>query len=428
MRLLASIRASNLLTNALYLMSSGLATSVLGYIFWIIAARLYSADIIAQVGVLMSIAGFLIALGDMGFGIASIRFLPGMGRKNSRKFILIVLFMNLVLTSLWYLLSIVLFTALGKYDFLYSGQVLVIFYLFVSMHGVLYAWGSVFTGLRKNKLSLHQELIVNVGKLFLLVIIVQFTQSLESLILGGALSMLCANLFGFVKLASLLPEETLTGSEGKSPLLDIKMVAYAFKNFIGRFALDSHQYLVPIIVYGILDAADAGVFYVCWICGIAFRLVPNACLNSLFAKLSEPKSNTRELVRSALKLNFIILSGGLLFVFIAGEYVLSLFGGGYSENAEVVILIGLAAVPWSLNYLVVTLARVYKRVWLINLIGLTLLFSISVLVPYFGRIYGMYGIALAYFVAQVISLTLVLLALKSANYKEMHLSQVLKIW
>ena len=414
------LSSNNLFKNAYYLLTTGLLSSIAGYLFWIVAAGYYSVEIIAQVGVLMSITGFLIALGDMGYGIAAIRFLPALNNKKSKHFIFMVLLMNFALTSLWYFLSIALFDFFGRYEFLFNGQVLLVLYLFVTMQGLLYAWGSCFTGLRRNELSLYQEVIVHFGKLLFLVLIAQYALTLDSLILGGALAMILANTFAFVRLIYLQIEGP---NESELTLFDRHVMVYAAKNFFGRFALDSHQYIVPILAYAVLDPGDAGIFYICWICGLAFRIVPSACLNSLFAKLSEVNPAMKKLVWNALILNFTILFSGMLFLIVFGQYVLGLFGEIYQEYNSLVVVIGLAAVPWTINYFVVTLCRVRNSSGSINLIGLSLLITTSLLVPYFGGLFGMYGIAVAYLAAQIVALFLVLTFLKLTKSRLLHFSE-----
>lgn len=402
---------NNLIKNAYYLINTGLVATIAGYLFWIVATRYYSVEIIAQLGVLMSFGGFLVTLGDMGIGIASIRFLPAMNSIDAKKFIYKALFINFTFVSLWYLLSIEFFRYLAKYDFLFTGQVLFIFYLFTTMSGLLYAWGSFFTGLRKNNFGFYQELIVNIGKFCLLIIIAQFADSLESLILGGAIAMLVANIYGLYKLINITDKESKNSGTGLL-FFEKRLIKYAARNWLGRFTLDAHQYLVPILVYVVLKPFDAGIFYVCWICGLMFRVIPNACLNSLFAKLSENNPKKRLLVQNALTLNFTILLIALIFLFTLGGYILNLFGPIYSEHINIVILIAFASIPWSLNYLIVIFCRVNDQILLINVIGVTLLVTILLLVPYLGAIYGMYGVAIAYIVAQLLSVVTGLLAFK----------------
>jgi hypothetical protein len=64
-----------LYSNALYIMSGNAANAVVGFVFWIVAARLYSTEEVGQASALLSAAALLAMLSGLGLGYGLIRFL-----------------------------------------------------------------------------------------------------------------------------------------------------------------------------------------------------------------------------------------------------------------------------------------------------------------------------------------------------------------
>src|SRR4030042_891999 len=67
---------SPLYRNSLFLMTSTVARAGLGFIFWIIVARIYTEVEVGLGSATVSAMAFLEMLGVMGLGAAIIRFLP----------------------------------------------------------------------------------------------------------------------------------------------------------------------------------------------------------------------------------------------------------------------------------------------------------------------------------------------------------------
>src|SRR3954447_8844939 len=76
--------SQSLAANSVALIATTLAGSAFGFLFWLLAARVYSP---AQVGLgaaAISALTLLTTIGEMGLGTALIRFLPGAGQQQAR--------------------------------------------------------------------------------------------------------------------------------------------------------------------------------------------------------------------------------------------------------------------------------------------------------------------------------------------------------
>src|ERR1700677_3419374 len=69
-----------LVMNSVYLMAATIVTSLLGYVFWTVAARLYSASAIGEAGAGVSAMAFASLLGALGGSMAVLAELPSKRR------------------------------------------------------------------------------------------------------------------------------------------------------------------------------------------------------------------------------------------------------------------------------------------------------------------------------------------------------------
>jgi len=73
---------SSLFANSLYLMLATGAVTGLGFVFWVIIARSYSAETVGVATTLLSLSGLISLLSLAGFDTTLVRFLPRSSRKN----------------------------------------------------------------------------------------------------------------------------------------------------------------------------------------------------------------------------------------------------------------------------------------------------------------------------------------------------------
>ena len=71
----------SLYRNAIYLMLNSAALAVLGFVFWILAARFYSTEEVGLAAAIIAAATFLALLSTLGLDYGLIRFMPNSGKK-----------------------------------------------------------------------------------------------------------------------------------------------------------------------------------------------------------------------------------------------------------------------------------------------------------------------------------------------------------
>src|SRR4030043_880838 len=69
--------------NTCYLMSGTIINSVLGFVFWILAAKLYAAEVVGLGSAIMSALRLLALFAELGWGISLVRYLPSAGKNGN---------------------------------------------------------------------------------------------------------------------------------------------------------------------------------------------------------------------------------------------------------------------------------------------------------------------------------------------------------
>ena len=99
------IMKDSLYKNSLYLMVSTLIMAMLGFLFWMINARLFSAEQIGLATTIISVMGLITGFSVLGLNIALIKYLPKSRRKSNKinTCFTIVILSSIVVSSIFLL-------------------------------------------------------------------------------------------------------------------------------------------------------------------------------------------------------------------------------------------------------------------------------------------------------------------------------------
>lgn len=73
----------SLYRNAIYVVSGRLIVGAIGFVFWILAARLYTTEQVGLASAVIAIAGFLVTLSSLGLEYGLVRFIPASGKNHN---------------------------------------------------------------------------------------------------------------------------------------------------------------------------------------------------------------------------------------------------------------------------------------------------------------------------------------------------------
>jgi O-antigen/teichoic acid export membrane protein len=418
--LAAAVRAHvriPLYRNAYAWLASTGVSSGLGIVYWVLAARLYSPEVVGFSAALVSSMIFIAGVSQLNLMSALVRFIPTAGRWTGR------------LIAASYGISIVLalftsaaFAALSNritgLDFLkFDARLAVTFGLATMAWSVFNLQDGVLTGLRASVWVPVDNILYAASKIVLLVWLVPRMPAwgiFVSWIVPAAILILPINLLIFQRL--IARHVGATGLTVASFRLS-QVIKYIASNYLGSlFSLTSGR-LLPVLVVAIAGATSAAYFYLAW-----------TISNSL--KVAAVQMSTSLTVEGALERATIALNGSkflrlmiglflpmVLVLVAAAPLLLRLSGPSYAaEGAVLLRLLSLAIIPNVVVSWYVSIARIRHQLLEIvfaeaALAALTLGLSYLLL-----QTHGVAGVG----IAAVASASLVALALAPRIWPTLH--------
>ena len=361
----------SLLRNSIYIMATGVATSAFGYIYWIVAAHIYSAYDVGLASALISVMTLTSALSNLGIGSALVQMLP---RQQTGYAWSLTLNAGLVTGTLAGLLAgAIVVVALP----LLSSQFAIVGhhagYILALVAGVPLITLSVlldqaFVAERTAHYMLLRNTAFAVLKIplmvfpVLLVILERSEGSADALgifsswVLAGAVT-----LIGGLLLVSRLGRAyclALRGMVGQVRSMLSSLAGHHFINLGGMVPM----FLLPVFVTMRLSATDNAYFYTAMRLGDFFFMASSAVAVSLFAEGSHVANDLQRKVRSSAVIIGILLCPAMLICFLGGRYILLLFGPDYAQHGlALLIILTIAAVPDAVTNVYVSVLRVHGR-------------------------------------------------------------------
>jgi len=393
---------TRLYANAFYLWANAVIISASGLVFWIVVARLYSAEDVGLAAAAVSALMLLGVVSNLGLGLGLIRFLPEAGDRAASLLNSSFTLGALAATAVAFIFLVGLPLWAPSLGFLREQPLQFVLYaLFAIFVTVWSIQMQAFVALRRAEFVLLASAAGSVLKLGLPVALAAFSApfSIVSAWASAAVLGVAASSFWLLHRAhaAYRPATNLK----RWPALN--MLSYSFGNHISMLLLSAPDFVLPLIVVSRLGGERGAYFYVAWAVSMVIVTVPVALSLSLFSEGSHHRQRLHGDLWRALGTALVLsaLAAGALLV--AGDRVLSAFGSDYArEGKDVLRLLAVAALPACVTSVYVGVERVRKAVRRLILISL-LIAGISLgggyaLLPSVG----VKGVAIAWLAAQCI--------------------------
>lgn len=397
------IMSDSLYRNSVYLMFGTLIMSLLGFVFWIIGARLFTTEQVGLATTIISVTSLITSFSLLGLNSGLIRYLPTAEDKDKKintSFALVAI-VTIIISSI-FLFSVK--TISPKLMFIHNNAVLafifIFFMIFASSNSLI---DSVFIAYRNTKFILLKNTIFSSLKILLLFAFAGF----------GAYGIFSAHMtgliIGFFAVFTILIYKF--GYRPKFAFYDsiIKKIGkYSFGNYIAGFILGLPTMLLPLLILNNLGAETSAYYYISMmIAGLLF-VIPQATSNSLFAEGSYDSEQLKIQIKKAVKIISSLLIPAILVILFFGQYILLAFGKQYSaEGFRFLQFLALSGVFMGINYIFGVLLRVKKRIKgliFVNSVCASLILGLGYL--WIDR--GLIGIGHAYLIGQGIASVLYL--------------------
>lgn len=393
----------SLLRNSIYIMSSTFATATIGYLYWIVAAHLYSTHDVGLASALIAVMTLASMLANLGIGPTLVQMLP---RRESGYAYSLTLNAGLATGTIASLLAgTIMIVALPRFSprFAIVGHdtaYAIAFVACVALWTLSTLLDQTFVAGRAAGKMLARNVTFAVLKLLLMVLLVQL----------GALGIFSSSVLALA-IALIMGGFLLVPRLGRGYCLAIRgiwgQVRSLFSSFMGHHFISlgytTPMYLLPVFVAARLSLTDTAYFYTTWMLGSVLFMVSPAVAASLFAEGSHKADGLLRKAAASAVIISMLLGPIMLIFFLGGYYIISLFGRDYAQHGMLLLtILTISAVPDAITNIYVSVLRVQGHLrWaaLFNLgMGALSLVLAWILLPMLGIV----GAGIAWLIAQVI--------------------------
>lgn len=375
--------------NSFYITLGKFADVGFGFLFWTLAARLYSVGEVGIATALISSLGLVMAFSCLGFDVAIIRFMPSNDHSRVFNTCLWITTLAAIVVGVIYLAAIDLISP----EIALIRDCVPLFLLFTVVNSVTYITGNALLSFRKADLKFVQNLIMGVRLPLLL-----------PLVLLGSLGIFYA--FGFASLAAAVFALVIIRSYVTlTPRIDREFTQKTFRfssfNYLAHLFLEVPEYIMPILIVSLLRPEDAALYYIAFAIGNLVLIIPNAMSISFFIEGSHGINLRKGVVRN-LVATYAILVPAILIIIAFGDIPLGFFGEDYLAAFDLLKIITISSLFVTVYYLFIPFQNIrlqVREIVRINLIRFVLLLGFSYA---FLTWFGVIGAGYAWMLTHVI--------------------------
>jgi len=372
--------------NSIFIFLNSIAATGFGFIFWVIAAKLYSPQDIGIATALISSQSLLVLLSRFGLDTSLIRFFPEMDKSRIFSTSIILTNTTAAFLGLAFLSAIDILSP--QLNFLKTVPNAITFILFLLASSAVSLTGITFIAMRKAEYSLIQSIMIGSRVIFVF-----------PLAFMGSMGIFSAVGISFI-LALLISLALLIRYEIRPSLyVDRCFLKNAFHfcsgNYISSLLTTAPNQLLPLMILSILGASETAHYYIAATIASPLFMVPGAVSMSLFVEGSHGESLRKNAMKS-LFITFAILIPLIGIFYFLGGYFLDLVGKSYVEGFGMLRALAFSSVFVAIYQIYFSVKMVHKDVKgliLLSALAFTLIIGLSYA---FMNIAGLIGIGYAW--------------------------------
>lgn len=371
----------SLVINAGYIFGMSAASALAGFVFWNLAARLYSLEEVGVASAVISIARLLSDIAGLGLGVGLVRYLSD-ARDAERMLntaITIVAITSVLIGGLYLVGMKIWFPALA----IIRGSLafLIVFSVFITAASVGGLAKMAFVGLRKAKYAFWQVVTTNGVRLGLIGGLT-FAGAI-GIVFSLALALVAGSVIGLLVFVPRLLKGYRLRARWSGPIAK-RLVPYSAGNYLADVLYSVPIQLASPLALELIGKASSAQAYIAWMLGAMISSPGLALAGSAFAEGAHAPGELRAILSKAARYAVGITVPAALFVIVAAPWILSLFGEGYvvEESTALLRLLAIAAPLVVINGLYFSALRVRKRIGeLVLLSGVTVALYLAIVVP-----------------------------------------------
>ena len=384
--------------NSIFLMLSTGVVAVLGFIAWLVCARLFSAHDVGLATTILSVMSIITSFSLLGLDSGLIRYLPDSTNRDNKIntcFTLVAL-VTIIISSI-FLIGLEKFSPslLFIKDNIFLAISFIFFMVISSLSSII---GSVFISFRASHFVLTKNSIFGVLRIALPFGLVAWGAY------GIFSSYMIAMLVGFVTVFIILIVKF--NYKPKFVFHDevIKRIGkFSFGNYLAGFIGGLALLLLPLIITNIINPTTTAYYFVAIQIANLLFVIPSSTTSSLFAEGSHDERQLKKKTKSAIKIIAFLLIPAILVIVFFGQYILLAFGKEYStEGFTFLKIMALSGIFVSINSVFGTVFKVknkIKEIIIVNAIGAVIIVGLSYFLIHKGD--ALIGIGIAWIAGQV---------------------------
>ncbi len=411
-----------LLADAGALFTSAGVNAILGFVFWVVAARLYSAENVGIGTAMVSVMALIGNISRLGLDTALVRSLPGLPQGQRQSVIsagLTIVTVVGILTSLVFALQSIFANETSS---LLRQSPWVVLGFTVTCAG----WGAglvleqVLVVNKRGQYVVWKNLTFSLVKLVTLALLVlPVIDPRLSVFTATAIGSAAGLLVGWQGLRTHVARQWGAVRNGLAQVRS-SLVGYALGNYVSALIAGLPGWLLPIIVVERSGAPTAAYFYTSWMIMVIVNNGPSALGSALLAEGSRQGQASRQLLKRAYAYALLYMVPAVLAVLVAGPRLTPIFGRAYAEQGrELLAYLAVAGLPFAIVQISFMELRLEKE--LLVLCEVVILFSAITLVGSYMLLpaLGLIAIGIAWLVScsltAILSLWLVWRSLNKAK-------------
>lgn len=375
------------------LLTLGIAAAA-GFIFTVIAAKMYTIESVGIASLLFSYANFVVLVTRFGTEQSMVRYYD---ERNKSSILSSSIFITTV-PALIFSFILILFSYSGVLISNFLLTYSVIFLFGVTLSSISLVCGGFFLANSKPVLYLLQNSIISSRFIFLFIFVPLGVFGIfSSLVVATLFSVLFSIilLFNF-GIKFQIPDKTFIS----------KTFHYSLSNYISDCLLTAPIYLIPILVFFVAGQKDTAIYSVSYAFASICFMIPLSVGTALFISGCQEKTKILS-TKSIIVISLAILLGIILIFFYWGSDILNVLGPDYLATSGLTVIImisSLFALFFQIYSAELKIAQSMKKLLVLNGIFFITLMIFSYL---FIIKFGLYGSGFAWISAYAICFVLI---------------------
>jgi O-antigen/teichoic acid export membrane protein len=328
---LPNIFKDHLYRNSVFLVLSRLLNATAGFLFWVVAAKLYSITEVGTATALISSLGLIMLFSRFGFDLSLIRYVVNADKNKVFNTSLVITAIAAAIISLIYILGINFLQVSPSLNLSYG----MLFILIAILNSIALITGNMFLALRKGQYFFIQTVLICL-RVFLLFPLANLKSFGIFLALGT-----CYVLSFIFSLWVLHKEVKINFLEIDRPFIK-ESFKFSIGSFISNILMEAPILILPIMVLHLLGQAQTAIYYIAMTIGNLALIVPYALSVSLFVEGSHGQPLKQNIFR-ACTTAYLFLIPIIVIISLWGKNILALISQEYVEAYDLLFLVIIAS-------------------------------------------------------------------------------------